>query len=89
MDAGFQDTWKEISAIKEEMRELRQELRDVEQRLSEAIRQRYVDLRQRVERLQNSINAIDKRFEWQDTEIANLKKALRELEHKIDPPLAA
>ncbi len=93
MDAGFGDVWKELSAIKEEVRELRhelkQEVRDVEQRLSEEIRQRYVDLRQRLERLQGSVNSMDKRFEWHDSEIAHLKKSLREIENKIDPPLAA
>ena len=93
MDAGFGDMWKELSAIKEEVRELRhelkQEVRDVEQRLSEEIRQRYVDLRQRLERLQGSVNLMDNRFEHHAEEINYLRKSLRDLEKRIDPPLAA
>ncbi len=96
MDAGFGDVWKELSALKEEMRELRQEVRelrqevqDVEQRLSEEIRQRYVDLRQRIERLQGSVNLMDNRFEHHAEEINYLRKSLRDLEKRVDPPLAA
>jgi hypothetical protein len=87
MDVGFSDMGKELSVL--EIRELRQELQNVEHRLNEEIRLRFIDLRQRIERLQGSLNLIDKRFELQDSEIAYLKKSLRELENKIDPPLAA
>lgn len=93
MDASSNDMWKELSAIKEELRELRhelkQEIRDAEQRLSEELRQRYVDLRQRIERLQGSVNLMDNRFEHHAEEINYLRKSLRDLEKRVDPPLAA
>lgn len=89
MEFSTSDIWKELAAIREELRQLQQELQDVEQRLSEETRHRYVDLRQRIERLQSTMNSMEKRFEWQDSEIVNLKRGLRELEQKVDPPLAA
>jgi predicted nuclease with TOPRIM domain len=82
MDAGFQDTWKEILAIKKEMGEM-------ESRLSEEAQQHYVDLRQRINKVQFNENVMDERYELTTREINQLKKSVRELENKVEPPLAA
>lgn len=75
MDAGF--------------REIVKEMREMEARLDEEARLRYVDLRQRINKLQFNENVMDERYELTTREINQLKKSVREIENKIEPPLAA
>jgi predicted nuclease with TOPRIM domain len=44
------------------------------------------ELQRRVERLESEVSLMNQRFDYQQSEIAYLKKALRELEYRIDFP---
>lgn len=44
------------------------------------------DWQQHVERLQREVGLMEKRYEYQQSEIAYLKKALRDLESRVDFP---
>jgi predicted nuclease with TOPRIM domain len=62
---------------------------EMESRLSEEAQQHYVDLRQRINKVQFNENVMDERYELTTREINQLKKSVRELENKVEPPLAA
>jgi predicted nuclease with TOPRIM domain len=78
-----------FGALKKGFQEFNLELPEVETQRDEEQKPSSIDLQRRVDRLQREVSLMNKRCEWQESEIAYLKKALRDLERKVDAPSAA
>ena len=81
------DFWSDT--LRKGFREIKLDLPEVEMQRDEERELSSVDLQRHVDQLQREVSLMNKRFEWQESEIAYLKKALRDLEGKVDFPPAA